>query len=356
MTKATSRMRCGTVLLAAILLAGAPDVRADENGTPVLPTGSLGYVHLQLDEMSETPQARVFNQLLSHVAAESSLLSIEKLGLDVTSVTDLTLVVPPFNQLLEATGSGDYPMVVLARFSKSFRSRQLGSHLAGWSPQSVGNNGMYVREDGAALHIASNRMLVIGTSAAVQWWLQSESQEGSGTLTQLLVNSESGGQLLFGLDLQQIPNPMVQQLLPLASWVADADFASLDIVLDDTIALNGYLEFGSEEQAKTASDELLKLGRLGLEELAKIEADLKPQVRQGDTGSAVSSLFALALLRQCAESLEDVEVSHDEVNAMVSAELDAHLLFMTAFGAVGVAEIGRQGNADFESVVEQLEE
>jgi hypothetical protein len=346
-------------LLAAITLTCTLtfSVSASETPPPALPENTFAYLHIQVAELRETPNLSVFTQLLNQVRSEASLLSTNYLGIDLTKLTDVTVVVAPFEQVVSSNSPDSFPFCVVVNFAQSFRPNDFISNLPeDWSETTVDGNTLYVGANGQALHVASNKTILIGSTPGINWWLNAEEDENERSLSQLLAASEDSGHINVGVDVRQIPVELRTGLPVQADWLNETEFASMDLYLDEVITLGLWLDFGTAEQTKSASKEVKALLNQGASFLASMANDFQAKLRDSDTSpdDAIGNLLALACVRQAAEQLENVEVSTDDATVIVKLEIDSTLLTTTIFAAVSIAEVGREASANFEAISEQL--
>ena len=325
----------------------------DPEANELLPKGSLGYIHIEVKEIQDIPQLDVVKQLLSKVNAEASLLSSNRLGLDVTSLTDVTVVLPTFEQFMASTQ--DPPICVVANFDKTFRVSNLAKKLKqqSWEVKNFQNQTIF-ENDESALLVESNSRLVLGTKDSVRWWVSTETEEGNWTLTQMMDNSFDAGEILFGVDLRAIPKSMFAMLPQQAQMLSKTDFVSLIVDIDDEINLNAVLNFPETDSVGPAKNELDGLIRQGTEFLAETEAEMQEMVNSRDSkiDDAIGGLVGLAFIRQVAEGIENIEISQESQYVSVSVSVDYNLLYAT-LGTAGLAQLGAE-EARFEDIADQL--
>ena len=197
----TKRQTRRTLLALAIgwLAATSAAFAGHPVATDVVPAGSAGYVHFYPQEIRNAPAMNLFHRLLEHVQDEASTLSLTRLGLDLTTLEQATVVFAPVEQLVNA--QGEPPCVVVATFAKPFRAEDLRRSI-GSEWRDVGSHKRIVFENPASdtsVHVFSETTLVLGPSSGVQWWMNTPGEEGRTSLASLLHNSFGHGHVLLGL-------------------------------------------------------------------------------------------------------------------------------------------------------------
>lgn len=335
------------------LLASANLNAEDPEANELLPKGTLGYIHIEVKELQDIPQLDVVKQLLSKVNAEASLLSSNRLGLDVTSLADVTVVLPTFEQFMANTD--DPPICAVANFDKTFRVSHLAKKLKehAWEAKQFQNQTIF-ENDEAALFVESNSRLVLGTKDSVRWWMTTDAEEGNWTLTQMMDNSFEAGEILVGVDLRAIPKPMFAMLPEQAKMLSETDFVSLIVDVDDDINLSAVLNFADTDSVSPAKRKLDELLEQGTEFLAETESQMQEMVSgpNSDVDDAIGGLVGLAFVRQVAEGIENIEISEESQYVSVSAALDYNLIYAT-LGTVGIAQLGT-AEANFQEIAEEL--
>ena len=354
------RVRRAALLLAAITICLSVTGRAesaDANPALVLPESAFGYVHLQVDSLREVPSFELFTQLFNHVSTETSVWSATRFGIDFTALTDVTIVVPPFEQLMASQGTGEFPLCVVATFSKSFRIADFTRRLPeGWQLSSDQGDRYYVNGTNEAIHIPSNTSIVFGSPAGVTWWMGTEYDDSEGSLTEMLNGSLESGHLLFGVDLSQVPDEFYAAFPPAAQWLATTEMASIDIYLDDEITLAGYFYFEDDGGAVEAQSQFRDLIAQGNTALSTYEEQFRQKA--GDTAAttdeAFTSIMSLALVREGADLLDNIEVSREEESVSVALTLDQRMLTAIAGSVAITQQLGSQASSTFQDVADEI--
>lgn len=327
----------GTIAV-TVFLSSRPSQAGGFNPALNLPQGAFGYIHVQVDELREAPCLVLVSQLLRHVSTEASVWSTSRLGLDLTTLTDITVIVPPLQQVMAEQG-GEPAVCVVATFSKSFRLAEFAKQLPeGWQPSNEGER-YYVRGTSEALHIVSNTCLVLGKPSAVKWWMGAEYEGEDGALTGLLQGSLEAGHILLGADLTQVPPDAFAAVPPAAQWLSKTTFAALDVVVDDDVTLAGYLYFNQEADAVEAHGQFSELISQGTQVLSHMENEAKPGLTDPSAPNAkvFDSLVQLATTRMLASMLEDIKVARDGESVTAQLSVDNGFAW-SIVGCVAITE------------------
>ena len=148
----------------------------------------------------------------------------------------------------------------------------------------------------------------------------------------------------MGIDLRLVPDEVFQMVPGNFQSLSQANFASMDITLDDEITAAGYVHFNNEGDANQSADEFRELVKLGLTMLASTESELQSTVRDASSPAdqAFGCLVGLALARQAAESMENMTIQPYKSDLRIHVGVESDLLLTTVFGITGLAQLGSQ--------------
>ena len=82
-------------------------------GARLIPRSAMAYGHFKVAELVKANPSNLFKRLYGHVEKELSTFSVQKLGVDIATLSEVTVVVPDF-QTANAMGNDAPPFVVAA--------------------------------------------------------------------------------------------------------------------------------------------------------------------------------------------------------------------------------------------------
>jgi hypothetical protein len=339
-----SRVRRALILLAALaMICAAPALVNAGNpvGPGLLPGGATGYVHFQVTDLNRSPLAKYPLELLNLVKTELQTLSLNRIGLDVTQLSEVTVIVPPFQVVASHRGTAP-PLVIAATFVSRFNPAELATNLPGrWTSSSTGNATYYKNEKGAALLAPSANTVLYGSEAAVGWWTTARQQQAASDLPELLRESIDNGQVLVGVDLSALPAEVQQQLPPFLSAVSEAKLASVTLDLAGDLTINAALRFNAENTARKTLESLEALRKQGRAALTFQEGEFQRQLANDNQSwdGCIEALAGLAVVRQSIQQLDNAKLTQEGgwVSLSLTVDQDASVLAAAALGAAGAS-------------------
>jgi len=315
---------------------------AEAIGPSLLPGGAIGYLQVQVSELNDTSIAQFPGQLIGRVKNELSELSLKHIGLDVTQLTELTIIVPPF-ELLAQHNSEAPPVVIAASFATRFNPQDVVNSLPeGWTPTAIGKASVHTNEHGTTLYAATPRTLLFGSQSTISWWLENRNNQADSSLSELLRESIGNGQIFVGFDVTALPQDVVEQLPPNVQTFAKASAASATFDFSEEVAVSVDLGFEARATAQKALQEVKTLRQQGHALVSFQEAEFLRQLAADDVtvDESMEAIAGLAVVRQAAAYLDSVEVS--EADGWLSLELkvehDPSYLIVATLAAIGSAQ------------------
>jgi len=318
-----------------------------------IPVGSLGYVHVQVAELYESPLFDTARRLQSRVQTEASAFSLSRFGLDATKLSELTFLFPPSATYIRLQGDHKTPFVLIATMSEPFQPERFANRLAAEWGLTRATNNVLTNSDDRAFFIASDHTVVMGAPAAVDWWLATRDDHDSSRLAASRTLAGQG-QILAGLDATQVPGLLLSQLPAPVQTLSKASVATIGVRLDGGLGIKACLVFDDEGDAQQSSQELHSLidqGRTFLSVSAtKMELSLKNP--KAPISEGIGALAALALIREGAAHIDQVHIEQadGQIHAEARLEMSTTSLVMLL---TAIRSLGRDANAEFESIVEQ---
>lgn len=343
MSRVRSFLFLATLLVGCVLPSA---VRAADAVAPsLLPDGTLGYLHVQVSELNGTVVGNFPAQLLGHVRDELAELTLKHFGLDVTHLTELTMIFPSFEQMAGDQGS-QMPYVLAATFDARFKPDDVFSSLSDdWTTGQIGKASVVTNAGGITLYPASARTLLIGSQNAIQWWLQNRGQKGTSSLPSLLTESIGHGQIFLGLDLSLAPAEALEQLPPQAKVFASAGLACVTWNLSESFVTTVELGYPDSETAGKALQAANALRKQGSAILSFQEAEFERQVSaDGATfDQSMEAVAALAFVRQAAAYLNDFEVTQNDAWLSADLTIEGDPSMAVVFGIAALGSAAQQG-------------
>lgn len=343
MSRVRSFLFLATLLVGCVLPSA---VRAADAVAPsLLPDGTLGYLHVQVSELNGTVVGNFPAQLLGHVRDELAELTLKHFGLDVTHLTELTMIFPSFEQMAGDQGS-QMPYVLAATFDARFKPDDVFSSLSDdWTTGQIGKASVVTNAGGITLYPASARTLLIGSQNAIQWWLQNRGQKGTSSLPSLLTESIGHGQIFLGLDLSLAPAEALEQLPPQAKVFASAGLACVTWNLSESFVTTVELGYPDSETAGKALQAANALRKQGSAILSFQEAEFERQVSaDGATfDQSMEAVAALAFVRQAAAYLSDFEVTQNDAWLSADLTIEGDPSMAVVFGIAALGSAAQQG-------------
>jgi hypothetical protein len=326
-----------SIALIAVIGAASQLPASEPSDHHHIPVGSLGYVHVQVTELDESPLFDTISRLQSHVQVEATAFSLARIGLDATTVSELTFLFPSLDTC-----------VLIATLTEPFERERLYNRLTAGLRLTPGANNMLTNGHDQAIFVASDHTVVMGSPASIDWWLSARNSGTSSRLTASRVAAATQGQILAGFDATQVPKILLAQLPAPIQTLSKASVATGSVTLGDGMGINASLTFDDEVDAERSSQELNALveqGRASLSALAaKLVLDNKNPNASAKEG--LEALAMLALVREGAAHLAQVRIEH--ANAQVSAEASVDLS-MVLFGLTAIRSVGTHPNTQLQS-------
>ncbi len=343
MSRVRSFLLLATLAVGLVLPSAA---RASDAVAPsLLPDGTLGYVHVQVSELNGTVVGNFPAQLLSHVRDELAELTLKHFGLDVTHLTELTMIFPAFEQMASDQTS-QMPYVLAATFDARFKPDDVFTSLGEeWTAGQIGKASVVTNANGITLYPASGRTLLIGSQNAVQWWLENRGQKGNSSLPNMLTESFGHGQIFVGFDLSLVPPQALEQLPPQAKVFASAGLASVTFNLSENFETTVELGYPDAQTAGKALQAANALRKQGSAVLSFQEAEFERQVgAEGATfDQSMEAIAALAFIRQAAAYLNDFEVTQNDAWLSADLTIEGDPSMAVVFGIAAIGSAAQQG-------------
>ena len=257
---------------------------AEPNNAHSIPPESLAIVQIDVPDLCQSPNFAFLIQAARRVASETSDYSLTKLGIDVTTLTEVTVVVPPVDRIMEASASNRSPVVVAVTFAEPFRADVLMARLEKELDLVAVGNGMYHRADSLALFVASDQTLVAGSPTSLAWWLDARQQQGANHLVQALSETIPQGPIRVGCDLSGL-QPFVASLPRAMQKLFQAGVATAALDMDDKLTVELNFRYDSEADAQGAVQELGQLIAQGKALLTVAEIAAQRSLDDPDTSA-----------------------------------------------------------------------
>lgn len=342
-----SSVRSGLFLL-ALAFATAP-VNAGDYVS--IPEGTTAFVHVNVESLRYTSEFSIAEKLLTHVDTEASIASVSTLGLDVTTLRDITVLVPPFTGDLNSQRPD---FCASFRFSKSFRAGEVRSRLSDdWKAVQAGRDTIFVHADSTCLHLSSNKSLLIGSQQAVRWKMAQEETPES-FLSSIYDDSIEYAHVICGVDLRDVPAEVISAVVPGNQLSFKPTYLALDVTLEDELLLDGYVFCDNNQQAVEATALMKSFVQMGIDFLVVAEEQHKTLVQSPvhSLQDTVQQLALIGVIREAIETLESSEAIDEDTIASLHTRLDkgltysASLAFMTALGAEANASLAPEAISD----------
>jgi hypothetical protein len=319
-----------------------------------IPAGSAGYVHVRVSEIVEAPQFDAIKRLQSHVRSETTAFSLSRLGLDVTTLSEVTLLFPPYDFVMKR--KSENPFVLVATLSDAFQPEQFASRLSAQLGLSRDTNNLLTNGRDLAFFVASDHTVALGSPAALNWWLSNRNGRDSSRLAASRAAMEGQGQILAGWDATQIPDFSRDLPAPLQSLAKASDLA-IAIRFDDGLSIRTSVAFDDEGAAKYCSQELQALVEQGSAYLSVAESKMELGLKNpnASTEEAFGAVVGLAFIREGAAHLDQVRIEQAGGRVDAEARLEASTTSLVLASLTAIRTIGRNAEAKFEAVAEQLD-
>lgn len=341
------------VLSLAILstsIAAGQDSREHEEQINV-PNDALGYVYADMQELQKTQQFSLFQRLLSNVRNEASTLSLRETGLDLTTIRNVTVIVPPARIAMSETG----PAVCAAiQFNQPVRKTQVARKLATFLKSTEANGKSYFCGERRCVQLYSHETILVGDAAAVQWFAENESQ---GELTRLLASTRaSKNHIGAAIDIRQVPPMFVSQLTSAIGYdVSGTNFLESTLDLGKKFEAYMYVHCANKLDAQGHAQRMKASIRDQITMMVATDDELQTGLKSESVGEAVTALGGLAAIRESIRVMESAQVRQDEEVAMAFVEADSDVTTILVMLSA-VAAIGSSSEAKFEEISKQLEE
>jgi hypothetical protein len=341
--------------LVAVLFAATHLTATEPSGQHQIPVGSLGYVHVQVAELHESPLFDTCSKLLSHVQTEASAFSLSRIGLDATKLSELTFLLPSFDTYLQLQGNRQTPFVLIATMSEAFQPERFATRLATEFGLKQGMNTVLTNGNEWAFFVASDHTVVMGSPAAIDWWLSARGNYNPSRLAESRAAMAGQGQILAGCDVTQVPSRLRSQLPAPIQSLSKASVATISVRLDDGLGIKAGLVFDDEGDAQHASQELHFLIDRGRALLSIAATGMEHSLKNpnASVSEGIGALGGLALIREGAAHLDQVHIEQADGRIHAEARLDMPTTSLVMLGLTAIRSIGGDANPQFEPVVEQ---
>ena len=116
--------------LFAVLCAASHLPATEPSDCHQIPAGSLGYVHVQVTELDESPLFDTVRRLQNHIQTEASAFSLSRIGLDATKLSEVTFLFPSFDTCMRLQGDHQPYFVLIATLSEAFQPERFANRLS----------------------------------------------------------------------------------------------------------------------------------------------------------------------------------------------------------------------------------
>jgi hypothetical protein len=330
----------------------------EPSGFHPIPAGSLGYVHVQVTELDESALFDAAGRLQRRVQTEASAFSLSRLGLDVTKLSEVTLLFPSFDICMRLQGEDQPPFVLIATLSEAFQPERFADRLSAELELTRDKNNVLTNGDDLAFFVASDRMVVVGSPTSVAWWLSTRDDRDSSRLAASSAAIAEPGQILAGLDATQVPGFFMNDLPAPIQSLSKATALTIGIRLDDGLSVKACVDFDNEDDAQYCGQELHALLEHGSNYLSVAETQMELGLKDpnASTEECLGFLVGLAYTRQVAAYLDEVQIEQAGGRVHAEARLETSTTSLTLLGLTAIRSIGTNASAEFEPIVEQLGE
>lgn len=349
-------MRANFVLVVLVSLASSIPQRADGADPQMIPPGSLAFIHIDAPEFYGSPSLKFLKEVAGRVSGETSWFSLARLGVDVTKLSEVTIVAPPWGQIL-ATSAGDTPpLVFIANFANEFQAAEVVERLQSELGLASSENGVLSDNDKLALYVDSDQALVAGSPEGLAWWLGARKQSEDSKLAEALVGARNEAPVIAAVDVTQVPAWFSASLPAAASSLFDAHVITGSLAVDRKLALNLVLHFADESVAGESGQEMEAVVAHGKMLLSLAESATQQSLSNPElpTAEGFGTLAALAGIRQGQAYLDDVTVNQQGAAVRVAAKVHNEVTSTVMVCLTAISAIGAEANREFESIAEQL--
>jgi hypothetical protein len=247
------------------------------------------------------------------------------------------------------------PPVLIATMSEAFQPERFANRLASELALTRGANNVLTNGADRAFFVASDHTVVMGSPAAVAWWLAARDDHDSSRLEASRAAMAGQGQILAGFDVTQVPGDLRSQLPAPIQTLSKASEATMSIRLDEGLGINACLVFDDEGDAQRSSQELRHLIDQGRALLSVSGTQMELGLKNPDASTAegFGALCALALIREGAAHIDQVQIEQAGGQILAEARLDMSTSSLVLLGLTAIRSLGANADAEFESVVEQ---
>jgi hypothetical protein len=328
----------------------------EPSGNHRIPAGALGYIHVNVGELDESPLFETLSRLNSRVQTEASAFSLSRLGLDLTTLSEVTFLFPSFDTCMRLQGENQPPFVLIATLSEAFQPETFASRMSAELKLTRDADNVLTNGRDKAFFVASDQTIVVGSPSSVDWWLSTRNGRESSRLAASRGAVAGQGQIAAGLDVTQVPSHFLSQLPSPIQSLSKAGALAVAIRLDDGLSIKTCAAFDTEDGARDCSQELRSLVEQGSAYLSVAEAQMKLGLKSPDatTEQALGVLMLLALTREGAAYLDQVQIEQAGGRVYADARLETSTSCLVMLALTGIRSIAKSGDPKFEAGVQEL--
>ena len=353
-----------SAVLASLFFVGLgsrPTGASEPNLARIIPPGSLAAVHVRVPELVASKNFDFLKQLAARVAPEASQFSQTALGVDVATLSELTVVIPPQGTSPLPPGDSEFNPLIAATFIDAIRVEELTARLVNEFGFAAAADRVYSNREDLALQFVSNHTVIVGRPSALARWMDAlAADENSGddaSLTQALKAAVYRGHVVAAWNIGATRSLAPTDLPPGVDAFLKADTALAALRFDDKLGIHASLRFQNQEDARAVAAELSRLKSQGEALLTMGEAAATHQLQRRELPleEGASLLAGLPAVRQGQAYLGDVAIEQEGAMVHATGQVDNEITSAVMVCLTAIRAIGEQANHQFSSVADQLQ-
>ena len=349
--------KCLCVAVIAMLFTAMPVHAADESTAELVPLNAAGFVHVNVEQLRDAEQLESLNDLINRVDQELGLVFRRHLGVNGLHLREVTFALPDFHTAFGGNHD-DPPAIGFFNFSQAYHSGAILDAIGGpWEEVKGENSLYYLNEDGLAVLFLSDNTLICGLEPGLDWWIDSLNEElDSEPLINAVAHAAEGATVTLAVNTADLPSELLNEIPPPLRPFADSDAVILNFYLGEELEIFLAVDFATSREASQAERGFRGLIDLGRSMLDQEAGNLEDSLEDGgdDLEEALGNLAALALLRHADAHLQNIRIDRDDYQLQADLIVDVPMPTLLFGSMAGIAAIGAESNAEFETIADQL--
>ena len=192
--------------LASACLLVCPASASEASLDSLIPSESIAAVHVRVPELAASKNFVFLKQLAARVAPEASRFTQQSLGVDVSTLSGLTVVIPPRGTSPSPPGDSEFYPIVAATFVDAIRVEELTTRLVDEYGFAAAADRVYSNREDLALQFVSNHTLVVGQPSALARWIDARAADSNSsdrsTLAEALAAAVDRGHVVAAWNIE----------------------------------------------------------------------------------------------------------------------------------------------------------